>query len=346
MLTDIFAYRYSTRVFWVKFTEVEQRLLNQIASLAKEVLPIYYENGSLNESINGSWKDIHNNICREIGLNELFPRYQSYTNQVGIPVNFTNNWGYMCERFITATFHPNNNPDSFIKERLSIIKLVMRSRHEQITKINAELPSRLHNASLPKPIGARILPGDRSESIIAINNFINNTYKSQVEELNERLRRSNVPLAYHNGHIQISTDETIEIELAKPFWKIISSEQWINVEIDMKEALDRRDSNGKDPAIFAAKALESTIMIISNLRGWTTGNERGASHFIDNLISKSNGKYIEVWEGELLKKYFTYVRNTVSHGPGDKPMPKFNISQTNWAIETAMSWIKSLISRL
>lgn len=43
----------------------------------------------------------------------------------------------------------------------------------------------------------------------------------------------------------------------------------------MKEALDRRDSNSKDPALFASKALESAIKIVSERMGLTKGNEKG-----------------------------------------------------------------------
>ena len=71
----------------------------------------------------------------------------------------------------------------------------------------------------------------------------------------------------------------------------------------MKEALDRRDSNDKDPAIFAAKALESAIKIVSDTKGWTRGTENGAAQYVDNLISKANGSYLAVWEGEMLKDY-------------------------------------------
>ena len=76
-----------------------------------------------------------------------------------------------------------------------------------------------------------------------------------------------------------------------------------NVNLDMKEALDRRDSSHKDPALFAAKALESAIKIISDQRNLTSGNEKGASHYIDNLVSKHNGRYIDTWEADILKDY-------------------------------------------
>lgn len=88
-------------------------------------------------------------------------------------------------------------------------------------------------------------------------------------ELNERFRRAGAPLTYHNGFIQVATDDVIEREIATPFWRLAAGPVWTNVSIDIAEALDRRDSNDKAPAIFAAKALESAIKIVSDMKGWT-----------------------------------------------------------------------------
>lgn len=52
---------------------------------------------------------------------------------------------------------------------------------------------------------------------------------------------------------------------------------------DIKEAIDLRDTHGRDPAFYAARALESTIKIISDEKGLSTAKERGAHNYIDNL---------------------------------------------------------------
>ena len=111
----------------------------------------------------------------------------------------------------------------------------------------------------------------------------------------------------------------------------------------MKEAIDLRDASGRDPARYAAHSLESTIKIISDEKQLTTGNEKGASNYIDNL---RGAKLIEVWEMEALKHFFSKVRNPIGHGPGAAPMPSLTDHQTNWAIENSMIWIKSLIRRM
>jgi len=56
----------------------------------------------------------------------------------------------------------------------------------------------------------------------------------------------------------------------------------VNVETDIKEAIDRRDTNGRDAPFYAMRALESALKIISDEKGWTTGREKGASNYIDN----------------------------------------------------------------
>jgi hypothetical protein len=131
-------------------------------------------------------------------------------------------------------------------------------------------------------------------------------------------------------------------QVEKPFWGLVSGEDWKNVDFEMKDAIDRRDTGVRDPSLYAAKALESTIKIISGQKGWTTGKEKGAHNYIENLF---RGKLMEKWEMDALKDFFSKVRNPLGHGPGGEPMPELNPSQTDWAIEYCMSWIKSLIRR-
>jgi hypothetical protein len=135
--------------------------------------------------------------------------------------------------------------------------------------------------------------------------------------------------------------ETVET----PFWALIADPRWRNVDTDMKEALDRRDSNGRDPAWYAARALESAIKVICDIKLWTTGKEKGAHNYIDHLAAKSN-RFIDRWEADGLKGFFTEARNPLGHGPGSAEMLKLTDQQTEWAIEFSMSWIKSLIRRL
>jgi hypothetical protein len=123
----------------------------------------------------------------------------------------------------------------------------------------------------------------------------------------------------------------------------VSDTKWQNVDTDMKEAFDRRDTNARDPGFYAVRALESAIKIISGERGWTHGKEKGAHNFIDNLTS--NG-FLAAWESSALKHVFTSVRNPLGHGPGADEMPALSREQTDWTIEACLSWTKSMVRRL
>lgn len=352
MLTDIFAFRYIDTPIWSKYTELERRLLNQAFGIVKDALPYYNPEGKEIEANKTKWKTIHDRIARELGVNELSQRYYSYTqkNYLGndVPVSGFFSWDHICGQFVNATFRGQYDPDRFIKERLSFVELALRVRGDEILQANAKLPERIAEAAMrdKEPVRGIQIPGLAVDSIKAWNATLNSNYESQIEELNERFRRANAPLTYHNGFIQLALDETIEENIAKPFWSLVADPILKNVDIDMKESIDRRDSNDKDAVFFAAKALESAIKIVSDTKGWSRGTEKGAAQYIDNLISKANGGYLAVWEGEMLKDYFRKIRNTVGHGPGLEPMPVLTLEQTDWAIETAMSWVRTLVRRM
>jgi hypothetical protein len=166
-----------------------------------------------------------------------------------------------------------------------------------------------------------------------------------LDELNDRFREASMPLEYHNGFVQFVQDGLTQRQMAAPFWDMLQDPKWANVDMDIKEAIDRRDNNGRDPALYAAKALESTLKIISDEKGWTTGKEKGASNYIDNLLSKANGSYIADWEADVLRLIFSRIRNPLGHGPGTAPPPVLSEKQTTWVIEACMGWIKSIATR-
>lgn len=329
-------------------------MLNQAFGIIKEIFPYWDSAGKEDEVAKRKWKRLHDQLAHELGVDELAQRYYSYTTKnafgTDTPVSGWFSLDHVCGSFIKAPCPPNHaDPDRFIKERLSFIELAFRLRGGEILTANASLPSVIAEASrrdaeLARRVGP-LVQGRSVDGVRTFNTTLNETFASQVSELNERFRRARAPLNYHNGFIQVARDNLIEKNIAKPFWDLVADPLWANVDIDMKEALDRRDSNDKDPALFAAKALESAIKIISDKKGWTHGGEKGAANYIDNLVSKANGRFISIWESEMLKEYFGKVRNPLGHGPGSAPMPALTAEQTDWAIETAMSWIRTLIRR-
>jgi hypothetical protein len=231
-----------------------------------------------------------------------------------------------------------------MKERLSFFEIAFRQRAEEM---EASHHARRLRAGTARANVSNAAPRGRTLRDPYLQPSIdreNQEFRSSVDEFNERMRQAGYELHYHNGFIQRSTDPLVKDQIEQPFWVLVSDPKWQNVDRDMKEAIDLRDNGGREPAFHAAKALESTIKIISDQNRWSTGRERGAYNYIENLASQ--GRFIEGWEADQLKAFFTRIRNPLSHGAGGEKMPTLSPEQTDWAIEFCMSWIKSLIRRI
>ena len=347
MLTDIFARRYDQPRMWETFYEEPRRLLVQGSQLLNDLCP-YYVDGKENVLGVEFWTKMHELLARELGLNELSPQYWGYYDKLNQWQSGRYTTFKMCETWMLQQFDGTISADRFIKERLSLVEIGFRQREKAVVEHNGKLSQYVAEAEIfDQTYGAKrsglVLPGKRTDGVRAANATMNANFQSAVTELNARFRQAGCPLHYHNGFIQISEDQTVAQEIETPFWKLVALPKWQNVDHDMKEAIDLRDTGGNNPALYAARSLESTIKIISGEKQLTTGKEKGAANYIDNLMG---AKLIEVWEMEALKHFFTKVRNPFGHGPGAAPMPSLTEHQTNWAIENSMIWIKSLIRRM
>lgn len=334
MLTDIFAKRYSKVVLFPKFTEAERRLIVQSFRIIKELTPCPTVARETPLEVRAYWTDLDSRLSTELGLLTLSPRWQK-----------TFEWppDMICQNW--ALSQPSEDySDNHMKERLSLVELGLRKRAEKLEEANARLEQEC--AAYLRRLGGRAFaPGDPTASLRAENARINRKFSDAVAELNTRFREAGAQLHYHNGFIQKSDDELLISEVEEPFWTLVCHRKWANVDTDMKEAIDLRDCDGRDPAWYAARALESTIKIISSDKKWTRGTENGPAHFIDNLVSQKNGRFIDVWEADVLKDFFAKIRNPFGHGPGEGPMPNLTPQQTTWAIHTCMAWAASLITR-
>jgi hypothetical protein len=344
MLTDIFARRYEQSRMWDTFSEEPRRLLVQGCQLLNDVCP-YYVDGK--ESGKEFWTRRHDLLARELGLKELSPRYWGFHNKQDQWQSGPYTTAQMCETWMLQAFDGKISADRFIKERLSLVEIGFRQHENFLAGWNAKLAdsiaiAEMFDQTLDQRGGLRV-PGKSADGVRLENVNAKAKFQNAVNELNARFRQANCRLHYHNGFIQISEDQTVAQEIETPFWKLVAQPKWHNVDHDMKEAIDLRDTGGRDPARYAAHSLESTIKIISDEKQLTKGNEKGAHNCIDNLMS---AKLIEVWEMQALKHFFTNVRNPIGHGPGTAPMPSLTDHQTNWAIENSMIWIKSLIRRM
>lgn len=342
MLIDVFARRYESAPLWDSFEERDRRLLVQAFRIIADDLCPYYQGGKEDSRGVAFWTKLHKDLSRELGVKELSPQWYSYTAKVyGNDVIQARKYPMVdvCQNWLLQPI--SGSPDEHMKERLSLIELGFRERENEIAAMNA---APIESNSFQSSGGIR-LPGNPFKGVQTWREKRADEFRAAVDELNARFRQAGYPLNYHNGFIQISTDDLVQKEVETPFWSLVSAPLWMNVDLDMKEALDRRDSGGRDPAFYAARALESTIKIISDQKGWTNGREKGAHNYIDNLGAKSNA-FIAPWERENLKEYFTHVRNPFGHGAGSSEMPTLSQPQTEWAIEFSMSWIKNLIRRL
>lgn len=229
----------------------------------------------------------------------------------------------------------HGDPDTFFKLRLSLLELLFR-----------EAESILQGYAPKKDVASwwALLQKRSQPANNAVENALQATMKG-IAELNNRFKDADMPFEYHNGLIQRVDDERTSTEIERPFWTLVSDPKYANIDTDMKEAIDRRDSGKPDAAFHALRALESAIKILSDDLGRTRNTEKGAAEFIDNLVSSKHGRYIETWEAEALKALFRDLRNPLGHGPGSTQPMKLTHQQSYWAIETSMAWIKSLLRR-
>ena len=341
MLTDIFAYRYIDVPLFSELTEPLRRLLVQGFRILNEQVQPYWINGKESEPGKIFWAALNKQLAMELGLENLSNTHFPYTTQWQGNKN-TQMHRYTCDRIcsncMSQPISGTCSVDQHLKERLSLIELGFRKKEREIEVQRILLP-----ATSATPLSG--IQQVRGIGLRGAYDTASKKFEENVVELNTRFRQAGVKLNYHNGFIQIAQDELTQEQIETPFWALVASNKWSNVDADMKNAVDLRDGGGRDPALYAARALESTIKIISGEKGWTHGKENGASNYIENLSSKKNG-FIEPWEADLLKLFFSKVRNPMGHGPGDAPMPTLTAQQTQAAIEFCMSQCKNLISRL
>lgn len=183
--------------------------------------------------------------------------------------------------------------------------------------------------------------------ILGARPFIRGGWGSVESAISRALESQSLKLVYRNGRFQPTEGPTIQKAVFDPFWDLVSGDQWNNVRNDMQVSIDVRDKGGHGPTKFAIRALESAIKIIAEIQSRTTGQEKGAANYIDDLIREQDGvRFIDPWEGDILKRFFAGLRNQDNHGAGLKPQLQVSAVQGAWAIEFCMISIKSLIQRL
>ena len=263
MLTDIFARRYSGTVLWETYEEKDSQFLVQAFRIISEQFHPYYDvHGAEDPWAKKYWQMLNNKLSLELGLDTLSAKVYSYpltfqgttTNQVG-----TYSLLDVCKNFVCGKHDGVIPADRFMKNRLSFIEIAFREHENEIEaeieRFNSSYVSRKLEHGMRAAI--KITP-TQFEAKEAYANRKKEPFLNAVIELNTRFRQANYDFHYHNGFIQRSTDQLIEDQIDDHFWSLVSDVKWENVDTDMKEAIDRRDNQERDPAFYAAKGLEST----------------------------------------------------------------------------------------
>jgi AbiJ N-terminal domain 4 len=315
MITDIFAKRYEDLRFDRDWAE------KIISPTVVQASYIFFNDVQPKLKFPDEFfRHVNQLLLRELGLQSLDE--SSYQR-----VDHTE--AKTCHLFLSQPFQPfsswHREPDYFCKTRLSMLEILFREAEVLMSK-----------NYLPTPLPRTVMDGRKVKTVMT----------EAINELKARLRENRTGFDYTNGLLHRASDQLTTERIAEPFWEIVTDPKWKVVEEEMKEAFDRLDHGQHDAFTHAIKALESTIKIISDDNKWSTGNEKGAANYIDNLVSARSGRFIEVWEADALKAIFSNLRNPHSHGGGSNPPPRLSDSQQTWAIESCMTWIKSLVRRL
>lgn len=350
MLTDAFFARYAHVPLFDSFEERHRRFLSQVAQLiVEEVLPDGKKKDQKNDPSFKALTSVISKLERELGVKPLVSTHWKYewklpNGNMASQMRPRSVWS-QTTLYLTSKFTVGLDPDHFIKRRISFVELAYQERAASLVRARGALIAVLG----PNPTtGATAAPHNTGWTTEQWHDFEKTeaAFKEQVHELNERFRHADIPLVYQNNLIHLSDDALSNRVVEDPFWQIVADQKWQNVDLLLKEAIDRRDNNDRDAVSPAMQGLESVIKIISNDNGWTTGNENGAANYINNLVPLRNGvRFIEVWESEALIKLFGQIRNYFGHGPGSAPIPALRPEQTAWVIENVMIWVKSLIRR-
>lgn len=319
MITDVLFKRYPER--WIYQDRVPQNL----ALLVRQAALVLHDDVAAKLPNRARLFEVpERRLARELGIIALGRTPTSEQNCLdflGQPYDLWND--------------SHGEPDTFLKLRLSLIELLFR----EAEAILRSLAPRQDITSWWSLVSKRSSPPR-----IAIEDALAATVQA-VEELNSRFQEAGVPFEYHAGIIQRVDDRMTNEQIDQPFWALVSDPKYSNVDTDIKEAIDRRDAGKADAAFYAMKALESAIRILSDELGRTRSTERGAADFIDNLVASKPTRFIEVWEAEALKSLFRELRNPLGHGAGANTPLALSTHHSTWAIESSMSWIKSLVRR-
>ena len=138
--------------------------------------------------------------------------------------------GALCESYDLWN-DAHGSSEQFAQYRFSLLELLM-------SEMEAEFAKPITDSGFSLFKKSQAASGSQSDPR-------KDAFRKAVQELNHRLRESRIPFHYHNGIFQSGTDGVTESQVHEPFWTLLQDPKWKNVDIDIKEAIDRRDLGRK-----------------------------------------------------------------------------------------------------
>lgn len=322
MLTDVFLKRHQRQLWY------NHEAARPLASMFNQVLHILDDLQPVVGTDDAFFGAVHDRLARELGLPYLVRGHMSYARRIGT---------YLGQPYDLWN-DEHGDIDYFLKSRLSMLELLFRQLDERLAERDAK--------AVP-PKRSSLFGGAGSQPLLAAGapSADRMRFNEALAELNTRLRESGIGLVYHNGFLHFASDRMSVDRVQTPFWEVLAAPQWRVADREMKEAIEHLDRADDDAAVHALCALESVMKILCEERGWSTGKEKGAVNFIENLQSDRSGRFISPWEADALRALFREIRNPRSHGGGTSSPDALSIQQLTWVVETSMSWTKSLATR-
>lgn len=328
MITDIFAARYENIPIWSTYGEPERRLLGQCWLIISEDLfnVDSAATATAKEDVRKTWSKFNSMLCREIGQTRLDQSASTSTLKILPEI--------AAKHYLLRNLSREVNTDLEMKRRISYIEIGLREYREKLIISNANLAATVRQDGRIGLIESIIAQGAKT---------MLSAYTSAESEINIRFQQAGTKLIYQSGFIHFDDDRTVTTTVSAPFWPLVASPRWENVEKEMKDAIDHRDKGLTDSGFHAAKSLESAIKVISGERGLTTGKEKGAVNFVENIAKESPKKLLQAWQAESIRLIFSKVRNPQGHGAGTSPRNDPSDNDSDWMITNCMSWIRWLV---
>jgi hypothetical protein len=210
MLTDVFHKRYPD--FW-RFNERPPRQIHVFLRQGAQI--VFQDLGSHIDNMEELCGKAYEKLVRELGHG-----IYSGTNPEEICV------GALSEIYdIWNDIH--GSPEEFVNVRFSLLELLFSESEAEIAKVFNSKDSEGFSLFRKDRPTSGTHPDARKE-----------VFRNAVHELNYRLRETGIPLHYHNGLFQRASDDLTESQVHEPFWSVVKDPKWINVEVDIKEAID------------------------------------------------------------------------------------------------------------